>query len=151
MQTRWKWILVCCAVVLMGCTSNLDVWRSRILVEWTTASEIDTAGFNLYRSEQPDGPWTKLNQELIPASTDPVAGGKYRYEDTIVTPGKTYYYEIEDVEFKGATKRYGPITVTASSPLEMNVQIFLFIALAGIFIAGITFSVRQIRKHRRQN
>ena len=32
-----------------------------VIVEWTTASELNTAGFNLYRRDSPDGPFTRLN------------------------------------------------------------------------------------------
>ncbi|NIN65277.1 MAG: hypothetical protein GTO63_11385, partial [Anaerolineae bacterium] len=46
-----------------------------VIVEWTTESEIDLAGFNLYRSERPDGPYVKVNEALIPASPDPLTGG----------------------------------------------------------------------------
>jgi len=52
--------------------------------------------------------------QLIPASTDPVLGGKYTFEDSDVAPGRTYYYELEDVEYSGATARHGPIVITAS-------------------------------------
>ena len=86
---------------------------ARIVVQWTTATEINTAGFNVYRSERAEGPYTKLNAQLIPAS-DALTGGKYQYEDTTVVAGKTYYYQLEDVEYGGATARHGPIVITAS-------------------------------------
>jgi hypothetical protein len=87
---------------------------SRVVVEWTTASEINTSGFNLYRSERAEGPYVKINAQVIPASTDPLVGGQYRFEDVTVTAGQTYYYELEDVELDGASTRHGPIVVTAS-------------------------------------
>ena len=37
-----------------------------ISVEWSTASEIGTAGFNLYRSFSVEGPYEKVNEYLIP-------------------------------------------------------------------------------------
>jgi hypothetical protein len=83
-------------------------------VEWTTASEVDHAGFNLYRGDSPDGPWMKLNQALIPPAGDPIVGGKYSYGDDTVGPGRTYYYLLEDVALNGSTTRHPPIQVTAS-------------------------------------
>jgi hypothetical protein len=87
-----------------------------VLVEWTTASELDTAGFNLYRGDSNSGPFTQVNQELIPASTDPLAGSAYSYKDTQVRAGRTYYYQLEEVEVNGTANRFGPISVTAESP-----------------------------------
>lgn len=86
---------------------------ARIVVQWTTATEINTAGFNIYRSERAEGPYTKINAQLIPAS-DALTGGKYQYEDTTVVAGQTYYYQLEDVEYGGAAARHGPIIITAS-------------------------------------
>jgi len=91
---------------------------SVVIVEWTTESEVDLAGFNLYRSESPDGPYVKVNTVLIPGASDPLLGGKYAYTDTNVVAGHTYYYKLEDVELDGTTTLHGPIEVVAeaSSP-----------------------------------
>ena len=43
-----------------------------IIVRWSTESEVNTAGFNVYRSGSEDGPWAKLNSKLIPGSPDPL-------------------------------------------------------------------------------
>jgi hypothetical protein len=94
-----------------GGTSDSSV----VLVEWTTESEVDTAGFNLYRSESPDGPYVKVNAALIPGSSDPLLGGKYVYTDTNVVAGHTYYYKLEDVELDGTTTLHGPIEVVAEA------------------------------------
>ena len=32
-----------------------------VTVEWSTASELNTAGFNVLRGDHPDGPFTRLN------------------------------------------------------------------------------------------
>jgi hypothetical protein len=91
---------------------------SVVIVEWTTESEVDMAGFNLYRSDSPDGPYVKVNATLIPGASDPLLGGKYAYTDTNVVAGQTYYYKLEDVELGGTTTLHGPIEVVAeaSSP-----------------------------------
>ncbi|HUW95911.1 MAG TPA: hypothetical protein VMW58_08985, partial [Anaerolineae bacterium] len=36
-----------------------------VIVEWTTESEIDLAGFNLYRSDNPQGAFMKVNDALV--------------------------------------------------------------------------------------
>ncbi|MBU0491961.1 MAG: hypothetical protein KKA73_26640 [Chloroflexi bacterium] len=84
-----------------------------VTVEWTTASEVDHAGFNLYRGDGPDGPWIKLNQNLIPPAGDPIVGGQYSYVDETAEAGRTYYYLLEDVSVGGGTTRHPPIQVVA--------------------------------------
>ena len=88
---------------------------SVVLVEWTTESEVNTAGFNVYRSENAEGPYIQVNRELIPSSPDPILGGRYVYTDTNVVAGQTYYYKLEDVELDGAATLHGPIEVVAEA------------------------------------
>jgi hypothetical protein len=99
---------------LTACQSGVAD-SSTVFVEWTTESEVDVAGFNLYRSESPDGPYVKVNAALIPGASDPLLGGKYTYTDTNVVAGYTYYYKLEDVELDGTTTLHGPIEVVAEA------------------------------------
>ncbi len=85
-----------------------------ILVTWETAAELDNAGFNLYRSETPEGPYTLLNDTLIPPQfPGEVIGGVYTWLDTEVQPGVTYFYKLEDIDRQGVSTFHGPVTVTA--------------------------------------
>ena len=93
----------------------LEVVPAQVTLDWKTASEINTAGFNVYRSESVDGPYVRINSQLIPASTDSLVGGKYEYQDTTVSPGKTYYYQLEDVEYNGASTRHPAVSVTVAA------------------------------------
>lgn len=98
-----------------------------VIVEWTTESEVNLAGFNIYRSENRDGPYVKLNDTLIPASPDPVTGGSYTYTDSTAEPGVIYYYQLEDVELDGKSTMHGPIAAVsqgnAVSPLFQTVGV----------------------------
>jgi hypothetical protein len=86
-----------------------------VRVEWTTESEIDTAGFNLYRGESPGGPFdVKVNQQLIPPATDSLLGGEYVYLDRTALFGKTYYYRLEEIEKSGVANIYGPVEARGS-------------------------------------
>ena len=107
-------LLLVIIFIVAGCAGQSHR-ANPITVEWTTETEVDTAGFNIYRSESPDGPFVKLNRQLIPASPDPIVGGSYVYTATDVVPGVTYYYELEDVEFDGDVQRHGPIQATAQA------------------------------------
>lgn len=120
-------------VLLTACASS----PTRVVLEWTTATEINTAGFNIYRGDSKEGPFAQVNAQLIPASTDAVLGGKYKFEDTTVNPGQTYYYQLEDVEFGGKTERHGPIVITAPSAFgitEIAIIIVGVLALGGFVL-----------------
>ncbi len=109
-----------------------------VLLSWTTASEVNTAGFNIYRSEKRDGPYTQINSQIIPTSFDKVAGAKYQYQDTTVEPGKTYYYQLEDVELGGTVKRHDPVSVNVpgESAFDLNLLLFGSIFVGGVVVAG---------------
>lgn len=74
-----------------------------IIISWSTETEVNTAGFNVYRALHEDGPWEKINPRLVPASPDPMRGGSYVFTDTNVIAGITYWYELEEVELGGRT------------------------------------------------
>jgi hypothetical protein len=96
-----------------------------ILIKWETAMEIDTVGFNLYRSESPDGPYVKLNNTIIPSQAPGAPfGADYAWLDENVQPGITYYYKLEDVEVGGKCTTHGPVSATAQAPTALSTTSF---------------------------
>ena len=94
-------------------TSFVAVGRDdEISVEWLTATEINNAGFNLYRATNEEAAWAKINTRMIPARGDALQGTSYSFADTEVIPGITYYYWLEDVDLKGGSRRHGPVSAT---------------------------------------
>jgi hypothetical protein len=87
-----------------------------IIIRWSTETEVNTAGFNVYRGLSEDGPWEKINPRLIPGSPDPLRGGSYVFTDTNVIAGVTYWYELEEVELGGRATRLERTTATATAP-----------------------------------
>lgn len=133
-------ILLLC--ILAGCSAFPGATASPVVIEWTTATEVDTAGFNLYRSESPDGPFVQINSELIPASGQALTGSKYRYEDSEAMPGRTYYYQLEDVEFNGTTTKHPPAAVSANSalPIPSGYFLILLVVMFGVIGLGIVLT-----------
>ena len=84
-----------------------------IVIEWTTATEFETAGYAVYRGDNPDGPYEKISTEFIPASNNPLSGGEYAFTDRDVEPGQGYYYMLEEIELSGNINREGPVEAIA--------------------------------------
>ncbi len=84
-----------------------------ILIKWQTATEFDTAGFNLYRKEIPNGVNQMVNATLIPSSGESLQGSNYQFKDARIVPGKTYQYQLEDIDLNGQSTLHDPITVRA--------------------------------------
>ena len=82
--------------------------NGKVVVQWSTESELDNAGFNLYHSESEDGEYSKLNKELIPAKGSSTQGASYEFSDTKVKNRKTYYYKLEDIDLNGVSTFHGP-------------------------------------------
>lgn len=72
-----------------------------VLLAWETLSEIDTVGFNLWRSEAENGAYVQINPSLIPARGGPTTSAVYVYLDATAQPGVAYYYQLEDVDQHG--------------------------------------------------
>ena len=84
----------------------------QVTLEWTTESEIDNAGFNLYRSEVENGNYSKINSSLIPAKGSSTQGAAYGFDDNNVQNRKTYYYKLEDIDLNGTSTMHGPVKAT---------------------------------------
>ena len=136
-----------CAIVL-GAVFLVKEWRSAsitsVVVEWETASELNTVGFNLHRSQSSDGQYDHINDSLIPASPDPLTGGEYSYIDEGVEAGLMYYYKLEEVDSKGNSTYFGPIEIQAR---DQNWQILLLSGLVIVLgIIGLFYSYWRRRK-----
>ncbi len=76
----------------------------QVLLRWTTASEIENAGFNVFRSETKDGRFVKVNATLIQGAGTTSDRSEYTWIDTTAKPNVEYYYQIQDISFSGATQ-----------------------------------------------
>lgn len=133
------------AVILALIGLALLVFRiPPVVLTWETASEVGTAGFNIYRHlTNGDESLVKANDALIEAQGDELTGASYRYEDEAVSPGKEYTYYIEEVEWDGGASKFPqPVTVRAGLPSR-------WVKIEGgvlLLMAGYLFW-RSMRKH----
>ncbi|MEM7391168.1 MAG: C25 family cysteine peptidase, partial [Verrucomicrobiota bacterium] len=75
--------------------------------EWTTASEVGTVGFNVYRVA--GNSRKQINPGFVPSS-GLAQGGVYRLADGGIRAGGIYSYVIEEIESRGL-RSYGPYSV----------------------------------------
>jgi hypothetical protein len=86
--------------------------NNRTILNWVTSAEINSYGFELYRSD--DGTWENaqlLNQQII-AATGGSLGRSYQWFDSGEAPTSTTRYWLIERDINGIETRYGPIAVT---------------------------------------
>lgn len=122
--------------------------QEAIALDWQTESQINTAGFNLYRSSQAQGPYRLVNNSLIPVSGDSLGGANYHFEDTTVTSSETYYYQIEELGLDGNRSRHPPVAITVPVISNPNSPTIPLLA-SGIFLIVASATFMGWRKRRR--
>lgn len=116
--------ILCGLLLISGIIISVQAIRNfnhaTIIVKWSTASELETVGYNLLRSETESGPFNQINGQPITSSEDPLTGGEYTYEDKGVSAGKTYYYILQELEINGGKNQHGPIQQKATNSSLIN-------------------------------
>jgi hypothetical protein len=103
-----------------------------IEIAWSTETEFDTVGFNVWRSDKQEGEYRRVNDLLIPGAADAAAGAEYSYVDEEVERGKTYYYRLEDVAFNNTTVQYEIVSATAQGVSGLALVIAIVCVLIGV-------------------
>lgn len=75
---------------------------------WTTASEQDNFGFDVYRSDSEKGAFTKLTKDPIVGAGTSDETHKYEYRDDSIDPCKEYWYYVEGISTSGAREKFTP-------------------------------------------
>lgn len=84
--------------------------KGMVTLNWVTATEIDTAGFILFRSTTAAGTQVQVNPDLVAAQGGGVTGASYNITDY---PGNgTFYYWLVDVDYSGQSNLHGPTVVS---------------------------------------
>ena len=81
-------------------------------LKWVTESEIDNAGFNIWRAEAENGEYVKLNDEIIPAKGSGANGAAYVFTDKTAKNRNIYFYKLQDIDVYGTSTFHGPVSAT---------------------------------------
>ena len=110
------------AVTLSSLTATFDASKG-VVITWTVESSLNNVGWNIYRSETKKGKYVKLNNTLIPNAEDATSRHIYEYIDQTASPGKRYYYYIEDVELTGKKTKSPIVVVNGGLPVRAKKNI----------------------------
>jgi len=75
-----------------------------VVLEWTVSWSSDFAGFHVQRSIQAGTGYRQITSQLIGPPSP------YRFVDSDVTPGITYYYRLEALDRSGRRELFGPVS-----------------------------------------
>lgn len=77
-----------------------------VVLEWSARNEEGVYGYLVYRSLRREGPYRRVNADIIHARhAPPPATSSYHFADTEVEPGRTYYYYLDTVSQSGLKQR----------------------------------------------
>jgi hypothetical protein len=75
------------------------------LLKWSVANELSVYGYLIYRAESEQGPFQRVNKEVVRVVSDDDTGGTYQWRDDTASSGQTYWYSIGLVYSDGQKKQ----------------------------------------------
>jgi fibronectin type 3 domain-containing protein len=84
-----------------------DAQTTGIVLSWTPNTEVDLAGYEVYRATAEGGPYTKLTSGGLRTVSD--------YTDTTAVSGTQYWYRVTAVDFAGNESPYAVVTTIRPS------------------------------------
>ncbi|MBN2410153.1 T9SS type A sorting domain-containing protein [candidate division KSB1 bacterium] len=103
---------------------RFDIKNNSILLKWTTETETNCYGYNIYKSEQEIGPYSIINTKIIPGAGTSTQKNHYEFIDSNINKSQTYYYKIDQVDINGKHSYYGPLAASFSEkiPTEYSLE-----------------------------
>lgn len=95
-----------------GCGSQAGVpaaQRVSNTVHWTTASEEENFGYDVYRGNTEQGPFDKLTREPLLGNGTTSETHKYQYVDDSIDPCRDYWYYVESISSDGTREKFTPV------------------------------------------
>ena len=78
-------------------------------VRWSTASEVDNFGYDVYRGDTPDGPFVRITPRPIQGAGTSDETHRYVFVDEDIDPRRSYYYFVESIDLRGVRQRFTPV------------------------------------------
>lgn len=132
----------------LSLSSFLVSWQDCALVEWSTASETNLLGWNIYRAEEPAlAAALRLNATLIPPAVDASQGAQYSFSDAETLAASSYYYWLEAMSYSGNSEIFGYRSLNTPTAEEepipgQNLPTALLAAFPNPFVAHVLIPYR---------
>ncbi len=78
-------------------------------IKWSTASEVENFGYDVFRGDKEEGPFTRLNAKNIAGAGTVDEPRAYEYVDATIEAGKTYWYYVESISLAGVREKFTPV------------------------------------------
>jgi hypothetical protein len=78
-------------------------------LKWTTASEVNSFGFDVYRGIAEDGPFTRITEDPLLASGTSDEPQSYQFVDDTIDAGVIYFYYVEEISSSGNREKFTPV------------------------------------------
>ena len=75
---------------------------------WSTASELENFGFDVYRADSEDGPFERLTSDPIPGAGTSDEPHQYSFRDDTIDPCMDCWYYVESVSTSGTREKFTP-------------------------------------------
>ncbi|MEJ2055778.1 MAG: FlgD immunoglobulin-like domain containing protein, partial [Calditrichaceae bacterium] len=99
--------------------------NGKVELNWTTASEIDNAGFAILRSLQKENEYEEIDSyrtnDALKGAGNSSTTHQYKYIDQMVGNGMTYWYKLVDVDYNGVRLEHGPVCASPNAS-EVNID-----------------------------
>lgn len=83
--------------------------RVRNTAHWTTASEEENFGYDVYRGDSEKGPFVKLTRQPILGNGTTEQTHNYEFADDNIDPCKDYWYYVESIATDGTREKFTPV------------------------------------------
>ena len=83
--------------------------RVRNTARWTTASEENNFGYDVYRADNEKGPFVKLTKTPILGNGTTLETHNYEFADDAIDPCKDYWYYVESIATDGSREKFTPV------------------------------------------
>ncbi len=97
---------------------------NQVVLNWRTESEVNNLGFNIYRRNEKDESWQKINSTLIPGAGSSSMAHEYQFVDQNVVSGETYSYRLESVSLNGMNESFDQLIQTVQIPIPTEFAVF---------------------------
>ncbi len=85
-------------------------------IRWATASEVDNFGFDVFRGDAEEGPFTRLNEEPIAGAGTTDEPQRYLFVDETIEAGRSYWYYVESIAMDGSREKFTPTFKSKPKP-----------------------------------